>query len=97
MLLIIHALSQELEISGDGGDRRILWGLKFSISGFLEGRKIWGIGRNRVPFGRDGQSIVSCKGKIKIVQKNTFSVVLFMLMAKYKSGRLRLTNPWPPI
>ena len=35
MLLLIHGLSQELEISGDGGDRRILWGLKFSIHSFF--------------------------------------------------------------
>ena len=78
MLLLIHGLSQELEISGDWGNRKILWGFKFSIPGFFGGRKIWGIGRNRVSFARDGQSMVSCTGKIKIVQTNTFSVVLFL-------------------
>ena len=97
LLLLIHGLSQELEISGDGGDRRILWGLKFSIPGFFGRRKIWGYGRNRVSFARDGQSMVSCTRKIKIVQINAFSVVLFLWMTKCKSGRLRLTNPWPPI
>ena len=42
----------------------MLLGLKFSIPGFLGGRKIWGIGRNRVSFTRDGQGMVSCTGKI---------------------------------
>ena len=30
-----------LWISSDGDDRRIFWGLKFLIPGFLGGRKIW--------------------------------------------------------
>ena len=30
-----------LRISSDGDDRRIFWGLKFSIPGFFLGRKIW--------------------------------------------------------
>ena len=30
-----------LRISSDGDDRRIFLGLKFSISGFFGGRKIW--------------------------------------------------------
>ena len=62
---------------------------------FFGGWKIWGIGRNRVSFARDGQSMVSCTGRIKIVQPNTFSVVLFLWMTKYKSGRLTLTNLTP--
>ena len=30
-----------LGISSDGDDRRIFWGLKFSIPGFFLGTKIW--------------------------------------------------------
>ena len=30
-----------LRISSDGDDRRIFWGLKFSIPGFFLGKKIW--------------------------------------------------------